>query len=92
MVFDILYIILNHKNRKDPNLRPIILQIPSPIYKTNQEINAIISQYFLYAFKINSTDEFLSIVKSTTPNGLMASLDVENLFMNIPLTKTIEII
>ena len=41
---------------------------------------------------INSTDEFLRIVKSTTPNGLMASLDVESLFTNIPLAETIGII
>ena len=41
---------------------------------------------------INSTDEFLNIVKSISPNGLMASLDVESLFTNIPLNETIDII
>ena len=43
-------------------------------------------------FMINSTDEFLAILKSTSPNGIMASLDVENLFTNIPLIETIDII
>ena len=41
---------------------------------------------------VNSTNEFLAIIKSTLANGIMSSLDVESLFTNIPLIETIEII
>ena len=41
---------------------------------------------------INYTDEFLRVVKSTSPNGLITSLDVESLFTNNPLAETTHII
>ena len=43
---------------------------------------------------INSTNEFLDIIKSTEnkENRMLASLDIDSLFMNIPVEKTIEII
>ena len=47
-------------------------------------------QYIPNAFIINSTDEFFSIVMSTSPNELMTSLDFKSLDTNIPLTEIIE--
>ena len=41
---------------------------------------------------IKDTDEFLEIIRGTNPNGLIASLDVESLFTNVPIEPTIEII
>ena len=79
------------KNKKNPNLRPTISQILSHIYKIAQQINAITSHYIPNALMINSSDKFLSIVKSTSPNGLMTLLDEECLLMNAPLTETIDI-
>ena len=45
-----------------------------------------------YIYQINSTDEFLDIVRTTNARGTLASLDVESLFTNVPLATTIEII
>ena len=41
---------------------------------------------------MESTDEFLNIVRSTESRGLLASLDVESLFTNVPVDTTIDII
>ena len=43
-------------------------------------------------FMIDSTDEFLALLKTVRPSGYMASLDAESLFTNVPLNKTIDII
>jgi hypothetical protein len=45
-------------------------------------------------YSVNSTDEFLTLLKSSSyPNNtLLASLDVESLFTNVPVMQTIEII
>jgi hypothetical protein len=41
---------------------------------------------------VESTNEFMSIINSVTTAPIMASLDVESLFTNIPIQETIEII
>jgi hypothetical protein len=43
-------------------------------------------------FSIKSTNEFLEIIRCQTPDKMMASLDVESLFTNVPVEETIEII
>ena len=43
-------------------------------------------------YQINSTDQFLDIIRATDSHGTLASLDVESLFTNVPLETTIEII
>ena len=43
-------------------------------------------------FMINITDEFINIIRTTNPNGKITSLDVENLFTNVPIIEKIEII
>ena len=43
-------------------------------------------------YALKSTDDFIDILRSTRPDGLIASLDVENLFTNVPVETTIEII
>ena len=81
-----------HKNKLDPKLRPIISQVTSPIYEISKQINGIITKYMPQKFMINSTDEFINIIRTTSPTGRMASLDVESLFTNVPIIETIEII
>jgi hypothetical protein len=57
-----------------------------------KKINEIIKPYLSTKHSIESTDELLLILKSTKPTGILASLDVENLFTNVPIDTTIKII
>jgi hypothetical protein len=41
---------------------------------------------------VGSTHEFLSIVRTSPSRGILASLDVESLFTNVPVNDTIDII
>ena len=87
------YLYGNVKTHKKNNpLRPIISQIPAPTYATAKKLNEIISKYLPAKYQINSTDQFLEIVRATNPNNNLASLDVESLFTNVPVDQTIEII
>ncbi|KAF2348952.1 Reverse transcriptase domain, partial [Trinorchestia longiramus] len=43
-------------------------------------------------YQINSTDEFLQIIRASRPQGIITSLDVESLFTNVPVLPTIDII
>ena len=83
-----------HKDQANPKLRPIISQVNSPTYQVAKDLNNIIIKYMPKKYMINSTDEFLDILKSTEnkENGILASLDVDSLFTNIPVEETIEII
>ena len=49
-------------------------------------------EYLPAKYSINSTDEFIHLAKTVNSPGLLASLDVENLFTNVPVHETIEII
>ena len=77
---------------KDGNpLRPIISQIPTPIYDIAKQLNHIITPYIPSKY-INSTVDFLQILRVLCPNAIIASLDVELLFANVPVLETIDII
>ena len=82
-----------HKNSEDPPLRPIISQIGTPVYDVSKYLNSIITKYMPQKRVVNSTNEFIELCKSAevTPKFL-ASLDVESLFTNVPVTDTINII
>ena len=41
---------------------------------------------------VDSTQEFISLIKTMKPNNIIASLDVVSLFTNVPLNDTIDII
>ena len=89
------YIYGNCKIRKDinnPPLRPIISQIPSPTYNMAKFLNLILEPFLPTKHSIQSTDELLDLLKITKPKGILASLDVESLFTNVPIDDTIEII
>ena len=87
------YIYDNVKIHK-PNspLRPIISQVPTPTYRLAKQLNSIISPYTPKKFSLNSVDEFLDILHSKKPQGIMASLDVESLFSHDPILPTVDII
>ena len=58
------------------------------------QINDIIVKYIPTKYMVKSTNEFLSIVSDVeySENMLLASLDVESLFTNVPVYDTIDII
>jgi hypothetical protein len=43
-------------------------------------------------YSVSSTNEFLNILKMQIPDNMMASLDVESLFTNVPVNETIDLI
>ena len=74
-------------------LRPIILQIPTPIYQLTKTIKQVISPYLPSKYNIKSTHELIQVLHTIKPNnGILASLDVENVFTNVPVNETIDII
>ena len=74
-------------------LRPIISQIPTPIYQLTKTIKQLISPYLPSKYNIKSTHEVIQVLHTIKPNnGILASLDVENLFTNVPVNETINII
>ena len=87
------YIYGTVKTHKNGNpLRPIISQIETPVYSTSKTLNQIISPYLPAKYQLNSTDDFLQLLRATNPSGTLASLDVESLFTNVPVMETIDII
>ena len=74
-------------------LRPIISQIPRPIYEFTKTIKQLISPYLPSKYNIKSTHELIQVLHTIKPNnGILASLDVENLFTNVPVNETVDII
>jgi len=82
-----------HKDVVDPPLRPIISQIGTVTYTLSKYLNNIIVKYMPKFHMVDSTYEFLSLLRGCQPNtGMLASLDVNSLFTNVPVNETIEII
>ena len=87
------YIYGQVKTHKPGNpLRPIIAQIPTPTYSTAKTLNTMITPFLPAKYQLNSTDNFLQILRAINPQGILASLDVESLFTNVPVLETIDII
>ena len=72
--------------------KPTNLVIPTPTYKLAKKLNDLIKPYIPSDYSLKSTDDFIDLLRSTRPDGLIASLDVESLFTNVPAETTIEII
>ena len=74
-------------------LRPIISQVTTPIYQITKTINDLITSYLSHNYSIKPTKELIKILKTHKPNkGIISSLHVENLFTNVPVLETINII
>ena len=81
------------KIHKEGNpLRPIISQVATPVYETAKQLDKIISLYLLAKYQINSTDEFLHLLRAPKLRVLIGSIDSESLFSNVPLHRTLDII
>ena len=82
------------KTHKPNNpLRPIISQIPTATYETAKTLNKILTPYIPGKYSIASATDFLEILKTSPPEegSMIASLDVESLFTNVPVDRTINL-
>ena len=83
----------NVKTHKPGNkLRPIISQIPTPTYQIAKKLNEILTPYTPIAYSVNSPTSFLDLLANDNSMGPIASLDVESLFTNVPVDRTIQYI
>ena len=82
-----------HKDLINPPLRPIISQISTPTYKIAKQLNEILKPYIPQKYSLESSDDLLLALKSIEkPDGILASLDAESLFTNVPIDSTINTI
>ena len=87
------YVYGNVKIHKQGNpLRPIISQIPTPTYNLAKRINKIIAPYMPDQYSLKSSNDFVDLLDDNVNDGVIASLDVQSLFTNVPIDSTIEII
>ena len=81
------------KTQKPGNkLRPIISQIPTPTYNIAKKLCRILTPYVPATYSLSSATDFLDIIKASNAAGTIASLDVESLFTNVPVDRTINYI
>ena len=83
-----------HKNSNDPPLRPIISMNSTVTHDLAQHINTIIQPFMNTQHVIRSSDELLLKLKilQIQDGQKFSSLDVESLFTNVPVQRTIDII
>ena len=87
------YLYGNVKVHKNGNpLRPIISQVPTPTYEIAKQLNNLVAPYIPTNTTLKSTDDFITILRCSQPRGILASLDVQSLFTNVPVTETVDII
>ena len=75
-----------------PKYRPIISQIGSPTYNIAKFLLEFVTPFTSNEYTIKDTFHFVSILDGKDYRLIMASLDVESLFTNIPLDETIDIV
>ena len=87
------YIYGNVKTHKEgKTIRPIISQITSPTYRTAKQLDSIIKVYLPQGKMLKSSAEFVDLIHGKNYKGKLFSLDVESLFTNVPVHRTINII
>ncbi|XP_076067651.1 uncharacterized protein LOC143040442 [Oratosquilla oratoria] len=87
------YVYGNVKTRKQGfSVLPIISQIPSLTYKLAKHLNKLITPYTPVSYSLKSSEEFLDILRSTLPLGVIGSMDVVILFPHVPMDETIDVI
>ena len=74
--------------------RPIISNVGTATYKLSKYLATFLSPLTKSTYTVSNTTNFVSKLKTDhIPDGyMMLSLDVENLFTNVPLEDTIDII
>ena len=79
-------------HKKDNPLRPIIAQVTTPTYRLAKRLNSLLSPYMPTQHSLKSSEELIDLLRNRDVNGVLASLDVESLFTNVPVEATINII
>ncbi|XP_064089219.1 uncharacterized protein LOC135203418 [Macrobrachium nipponense] len=91
--FSLGYLYGNMKTHKEGNpLCPIISQTPASTYALAKCLNQILTPYVPSRYSLSSSVEFLEEIRDSPGTGIIASLDVESLFTNVPVDETIDII
>lgn len=83
------------KVHKHNNLRPVVPCIQSPSYKISELLTEILSNLkSTFSYNIKNSYELVDIVTNITlpPDYVLISLDVVNLFTNIPKSLVVNII
>ncbi len=75
-----------------PKYRPIISQIGSLTYKIAKFLLSFITPFTSNEYTIRDTFHFVSMLDEKDYRLVMASLDVESLFTNIPMDETIDLV
>ena len=75
-----------------PKYRPIISQIGSSTYNLAKFLLTFIQPYTTNEYTVKDSFHFVSMIDSKDHRLVMASLDVDSLFTNIPLQETIDIV
>ena len=78
---------IQSKFTKRNPIRSKISQITIPTYKLPKHLNAIINHYVPNKYMLKSTSDFIDILKIKGNNGIIASLDVESLFTDVPIME-----
>ncbi|XP_068200612.1 uncharacterized protein [Palaemon carinicauda] len=87
------YLYGNVKTHKQGNpLRPIISQFPTLTYQLAKRLNTILTPYVPDCYCVASSAEFLERIKDVRGEGVIASMDIESLFTNVPVDETIDLI
>ncbi|XP_076043863.1 uncharacterized protein LOC143026956 [Oratosquilla oratoria] len=85
----------NIKTHKPGNpIRPIISQIPTTTYPIAKKLNELLTPYVPSTYTIASAPDFLEILRDSPSkeDAIIASLDVESLFTNVNVDRTIDFI
>ncbi|XP_068201750.1 uncharacterized protein [Palaemon carinicauda] len=57
-----------------------------------KRLNVILTPYISNRYCVTASAEFLEKIKDSTCDGVIASMDVESLFTNVPMDETIDLI
>ncbi|XP_076037031.1 uncharacterized protein LOC143022617 [Oratosquilla oratoria] len=66
--------------------------IPTPSYHIAKKLGEILTPYVPTSYSVKSPTDFLDLLANTSSKGTIALLDVENLFTNISVYRTIQYI
>ena len=73
-----------------PSFRQIVVAINTPSYKLAKFLVPILSSLTITAYAVKDSFAFAEEITKTNCNYVMASLDVESLFIKIPSEETIK--
>jgi len=79
-------------HKPDQPIRPVVNSRNAPAYKLSQLLTTKIRQFSLlpYTFNVKNSTELIRELKQTpvTPTSRFASLDITNIYSNIPIKET----